>query len=75
MDARENYVAPAIAAEDVLEQTSLACNVTQPLDNGSFVPGGGGEVPCTHNPAKGGAFVIVFSCPHLVTEEEVTVLS
>ncbi|MFB0533512.1 MAG: hypothetical protein ACETWR_00870 [Anaerolineae bacterium] len=28
MDARKDYVAPAIAAEDALEQTSLACNMT-----------------------------------------------
>jgi len=28
MDTRKGYVAPAIAAEDTLEQTSLACNAT-----------------------------------------------
>ena len=30
MDARKDYVAPAIAAEDDLEQTSLACHATMP---------------------------------------------
>ena len=76
MDLRKDYAAPAIAAEDVLEQTSLACNVTQPLDNGSFIPGGGGEIPCDHNPAKGNSFTLVLECPHIVTGPEgVSVLS
>ena len=30
MERRREYVAPAIAWEDVLEQTSLACNATSP---------------------------------------------
>ena len=54
MDHRKDYVAPAIAAEDVLEQTSLACQVTQwPFDDNNFVPGFG---QCTENVAKGGAY-------------------
>lgn len=28
VDARKDYVAPATTAEDTLEQTSLACNMT-----------------------------------------------
>jgi hypothetical protein len=54
MDLRKDYVAPAIAAEDVLEQTSLACQVSEwPFGVNSFVPGFG---PCTDNVAKGGAY-------------------
>ena len=55
MDARKVYVAPTIAAEDVLEQTSLACNVTT-------LPGNGDETlivtgkECETNIAKGGTF-------------------
>lgn len=37
MDDRKAYVAPAIAAEDVLEQTSLACNSTAIVLN--LIPG------------------------------------
>jgi len=33
MDTRKDYVAPAIAAEDDLEQTSLACYATEPFSN------------------------------------------
>ena len=62
MDDRKDYVAPAIAAEDVLEQTSLACQVSEPFPIGNdgvkaaqveaFVPG----LQCTVNVNKGGAF-------------------
>jgi hypothetical protein len=65
VDTRKDYVAPAIVAEDVLEQTSLACNASAPFRqfNGScfggqavmpnFAPG----LPCLNNVAKNGAFV------------------
>jgi hypothetical protein len=54
VDQRQDYVAPAIAAEDVLEQTSLACQVTQfPFDQGNFGPQFQG---CAENVTKGGAY-------------------
>ena len=62
MDDRKDYVAPAIAAEDVLEQTSLACMVTEPFPVGNdgarvaqdeaFATG----LQCAVNVNKGGAF-------------------
>lgn len=52
MDTRKDYVAPAIAAEDNLEQTSLACNATTDQLNGTFGPG------CTTRVDKGGAWYI-----------------
>ncbi len=51
MDTRKDYVAPAIAAEDTLEQTSLACNVTE-TGPGTL------EETCDLNVAKGGAFYV-----------------
>jgi hypothetical protein len=72
MGHRKGYVAPAIAAEDVLEQTSLACQVTQfPFDNGSFAPR---FEACAENVAKGGAFFPNL-CDHpLLTDGEVPVV-
>ncbi len=60
MDLRKDYVAPTIAAEDVLEQTSLACNLSQfdPNDKSLIGPNG----MCRVNVAKGGAFTGQFGC-------------
>jgi hypothetical protein len=60
---RKEYEAPAIAWEDVLEQTSLACQATQPFPEGNGGPGAA-QIPfapdilldCTFSVAKGGAF-------------------
>ena len=57
MDHRKDYVAPAIAVEDVLEQTSLACQVTEPFPTqpgAIFAPG----LPCSTNVNKGGVFIV-----------------
>ena len=62
MERRREYVAPAVAWEDVLEQTSLACNATMPVplppapqcfagDAGPFSPA------CEVDGTKGGSFV------------------
>ncbi len=73
MDYRKDYVAPAIAAEDVLEQTSLACQVTQwPFEGNSFVPEIG---PCTVNVAKGGAYFPQVCANPLENQETPVVLS
>jgi hypothetical protein len=76
MGDRKDYVAPAIAAEDVLEQTSLACQVTEPFNpdgaGGAFAPGVG---ECSTNVNKGGAFAgggCTFKPPNL---QQVVVLS
>jgi hypothetical protein len=61
MDHRKDYVAPTIAVEDVLEQTSLACNVSQFDKMDQTIIGPGAE--CRVNVAKGGAF-IVETCAH-----------
>ncbi len=58
MDHRKHYVAPAIAVEDVLEQTSLACMVTEPYpgkteQNGIFATG----LACGTRVNKGGVFI------------------
>jgi hypothetical protein len=55
MDARKDYVAPAIAAEDTLEQTSLACGASQPWPG---VPGEtfAQDIPCRIEVQKGGHF-------------------
>ncbi|MDH4136497.1 MAG: hypothetical protein OEW09_07270 [Anaerolineae bacterium] len=65
MDARKEYVAPAIAAEDTLEQTSLACNATAGVPimgnilSSCFAgqPTGNFTQACGTDVAKGGAFV------------------
>jgi len=68
MDLRRDYVAPTIAAEDVLEQTSLACQVTQfPFDEGNFAPRLEG---CTENVTKGGAFFELCDTPFLPDGQE-----
>lgn len=65
MDIRNKYVAPAITSDDVLEQTSLQCNVTVDFPI-AVVPGGpyAGIGFCDdNNVAKGGLFYDAFSCP------------
>jgi hypothetical protein len=62
MDHRKDYAAPAIEWEDVLEQTSLACNATQgvPVVGPSCFAGGGVGTftqVCGTDVAKGGAFI------------------
>jgi hypothetical protein len=56
MDDRKDYVAPAIAAEDVLEQTSLSCMVTEPYTGAKGAAFASG-LDCTSNVAKGGVFI------------------
>jgi hypothetical protein len=60
MDHRKDYVAPTIAAEDVLEQTSLACNLSQYDPNDKTLIGP--NEMCRVNVAKGGAFIPDFDC-------------
>lgn len=62
MGDRKGYVAPAIAWEDVLEQTSLACNATQPFPiNATCFAGVPQQIyapgfECGTDVSKGGAF-------------------
>ncbi len=61
MNDRKAYVSPAVLTEDVLEQTSLACNSTAPFSTfaspGNFGPGAvGGDADCTINVSKNNAF-------------------
>jgi len=70
VDTRKTYAAPVITSEDVLEQTSLACNVTvdptsPDVPAGSFA----GVGFCDDNVAKGGVFFDEFSCD--VYDEEI----
>jgi hypothetical protein len=51
MDARKDYVAPAIAAEDDLEQTSLACTGTAEPQPPNY-----NAVTCQVDVSKGGAW-------------------
>lgn len=54
---RKTYVSPAVVSEDLLEQTSLACNATTafvPTNNGGNF--GSGVVGCTIDVGKNGAF-------------------
>ncbi|UCC87650.1 MAG: hypothetical protein JSV81_22815 [Anaerolineales bacterium] len=61
MDDRKDYVAPAIEWEDVLEQTSLACNAIQGdiVGPACFAGDGTGTFTqgCGTDVAKGGAFI------------------
>ncbi len=66
MDLRRNYAAPTITVEDVLEQTSLACNVSQFEPNNKLLIGPNGM--CRVNVAKGGAFISDFDCTQLPGE-------
>jgi hypothetical protein len=59
---RRTYVRPAVVTEDRVEQTSLACNATQPYPLAAGIdefPGAGAFAPgtslngCTTNVAKG----------------------
>ena len=71
MGHRKGYVAPAIAAEDVLEQTSLACQVSQwPFEENGFMPGFG---PCTENVTKGGAYFLE-GCAHPLENQQTPVV-
>jgi hypothetical protein len=83
MDARKPYAPPAIVAEDVLEQTSLACNATQPFRGFTSSSCFGGQqqlpvfapgLPCQASAAKGGAFT-GNSCRFTVGVNNVVVLS
>jgi hypothetical protein len=53
MTAKKSYVRPAVLSEDRVEQTSLACNATQPYEGrtaGTYATGVG---DCNINVAKG----------------------
>ena len=66
MDTRKDYVAPAIAAEDNLEQTSLACTATEDWPGVTPGPGGtfAGPWPqCTVDVSKGGTMDLLCSVP------------
>ena len=63
MDVRKDYVAPAIAAEDTLEQTSLACQASQPFPEinmtcfaGTILSVFAPDLDCVSDVSKGGAF-------------------
>jgi hypothetical protein len=57
MDSRQDYVAPAIAWEGGLEQTSLACNATLPWEAEGPAFTGPADDKCVVDAAKGGSFV------------------
>jgi hypothetical protein len=77
MDDRKDYAAPAIAAEDVLEQTSLACQVSEPFPTTGqdtvFAP----FLECATNVSKGGVFIdIEVGCTSVVRDfKQAVVLS
>jgi hypothetical protein len=71
MDDRKDYVAPAIAWEDVLEQTSLACTGSEPDQDTNYFGGGG----CRTDVSKNGAYIDPkFECTW-ITQIEPVVLS
>lgn len=90
MDSKKAYASPAILTEDLLEQTSLACNSTSsgafnleaetcefiPSIAGTFAPGTV-DTPCTTSVAKGGAYGDDASCTtiNIGEIEQVVVLS
>ena len=80
MNVRKAYASPAILTEDVLEQTSLACNSTAPYignNNGSnFAPGASGEIGCQISVAKGNNYADEDVCQTILEREsDVVVLS
>jgi hypothetical protein len=56
MDLRKAYVRPAIDSEEMLEQTSLACNAVMIPEPSPILPncGPGLEMPCNLALVKGG---------------------
>jgi len=82
MDTRKDYVPPAIVAEDVFEQTSLACNATMPYPEidatcfaGNFQINFALGLLCLNNVQKGGAFALEACDTNLGGPEEVVALS
>ena len=78
MNVRKAYASPAILTEDVLEQTSLACNSTAPFvgddNSGNFAPST--EVSCQINVAKGNNFAEEEFCATVLrSPSDVVVLS
>ena len=78
MNERKAYASPAVLTEDLLEQTSLACNATA-LDS-THTPGGnyaaGVYDDCGINVAKNGAFAERGVCGIVLTgPEQLVVLS
>ena len=75
---RKVYASPAILTEELLEQTSLACNATAP--DSTYTPGGnyaaGVETDCGINVAKNGAFATAGVCAIVLTgPEQLVILS
>jgi hypothetical protein len=71
MNERKVYASPAILTEDVLEQTSLACNSTVPWSemmdgegSGMFAP----VVGCAINITKNNAFAEDLECEIMLTD-------
>ena len=73
------YTAPGITAEDLIEQTSLACNSDRPFPgypphDGAWAPGT--EIDCSINVAKSGAYADDPVCVWQLDDEgDVVVLS
>lgn len=70
MSARKSYVRPAVLTEDLLEQTSLACNATAAwathAAGGNFGPGPENN-PCALDVSKNGAFANDLFCETVLT--------
>ena len=80
MNVRKAYARPAILTEDVLEQTSLACNSTAPFvggdNSGNFAPGTDDDGSCQINVAKGNSFAEEEFCATVLrSPSDVVVLS
>jgi len=71
------YDAPAIAAEDLVEQTSLACSgtvIAEEFQNGAYGPAIG--LACDFDRSKGEAFMDPAECTELLRAvEDVIALS
>ena len=71
----KQYMPPAITDEDLVEQTSLACNASAPVESqyqGNFAPG----LDCWIDVSKNGAFICDMECTVSVpSPEDVFVLS
>lgn len=73
MNTKKPYLRPSVLTEDLLEQTSLACNSTAPASTYTNTPGNfgpGAEDPvCIIDVSKGNAFASENLCETMLYEE------
>jgi len=75
MDNRKMYVRPAVESEEMLEQTSLACNATQEYDPQQKPRIYAIGLDCLTDVSKGGAFAFAACETNLPGPEAIVVLS